>query len=135
MKRIFGICIISIALLAISCSTGIKFPPSYKVPAANITLKIKPLESGNQEIYIKAEYLAAPERLNPKRNVYVVWAATMNEGIRNLGIIDNENAETVKFETLTPFKLSEIFITAEDIGSIGQPAGEEVARIDVKGIK
>ncbi len=135
MRYIKLIFITSFLLAMVACSSGVKFPVSSKIPTADIFLKIKSLESGNHDIMIKAVYLAAPERLSPSRNVYVVWGVTSSDGIRNLGIIDNENGETVKFETMTPFALTEIFITAENVGNITKPEGEEVARIDVKGLK
>lgn len=134
MKALISLLKMISFITLLSCSTGIKFPISDKVPGADITLSAKTLESGNHEIIIKAKNLAAANRLSPSRKLYVVWGLTATDGIRNLGMISNENAESVKFETLTPFKLSVIFITAEDNGNLTEPAGEEITRILVKGL-
>lgn len=115
----------------VSCSSAIKFPISSKVPSADITLSTKILESGNHEIIIKANNLASADRLSPARKLYIVWGVTAYEGIRNLGMMSNENTESVHFETLTPFKLTEIFITAEDNGNIAEPFGEEITRLSL----
>ncbi len=54
------------------------------------------------------------------------------DGVRNIGKLKIKNAETAGIETLTPFKFSEVFITAEDQADVTYPGGIEITRIKFK---
>ncbi|MFZ4724198.1 MAG: hypothetical protein ACOYMD_01995 [Paludibacter sp.] len=120
---------LAMALIITSCANLVKFPISTITPAADITASVKLDNNGNNRISITAKNLAGIERLNPPKCVYVVWILTENNGIRNIGKLANNNAETINLETLTPFKFSEIFITAEDQLDASYPSGIEISRI------
>ena len=114
--------------LMTSCATVTKFPVSNVEPAADITAKVKKDKQNNFEITITAKYLASAERLTPPKNTYVVWIVTKDNGINNSGLLKNENAKTNSLKTLTSFEPLEIFITAEDSGSVTTPNGIEISR-------
>lgn len=127
MKTTKNIFILAIAIMLASCATTIKFPVSDTIPAAEISAAKKQDKHDNYKITVTAKYLASPERLNPPKNTYVVWIKT-EQGIKNVGQLKNKNAKTAELETLSPFDVSEIFITAEEKGNISNPAGIEISR-------
>jgi hypothetical protein len=118
-----------LAVLMTSCATTAKFPISSVTPAAEITAKLKKDKQDNFEITITAKYMADPERLMPPKRTYVVWIATRKSGIKNIGQLNNKNAQKSTLEALSAFEPEEIFITAEEEGDISYPSGTEISRI------
>lgn len=132
MKNIKILSIVLITLFLYSCSSTIKLPVSTVVPAADISATQKEDKNGNIKIGLKVEHLASPERLNPPRNTYVLWVYTSKVGNINIGQLSVKNGKTLTFETIVPYKVSEIFITAEDEGNITYPSGVEISRVAFK---
>lgn len=112
-----------------SCANIYKFPVSNVTPAANIEYRQQRDKNGNNQITIKAENLAAVERLSPPKAVYVVWILTENSDTRNLGQLRNKNAQLAEIQTLTPYKYTDIFITAEEQADVLYPTGVEISRL------
>lgn len=132
MKSIKILSVGLITLLMLSCSSTIKLPVSTIVPAAEISASQKEDKNGNIKVSLKAEYLASPERLNPPKKTYVVWVFAPKVGNINIGQLSIKNGRSTDFETIVPYKVSEIFITAEDEGNITYPTGIEISRAAFK---
>ncbi len=132
MKTLKKISILLLALILASCANSVKFPVSNITPAADIQATMKQDKNGNYKIAIVAKNLAAVERLNPPKAAYVVWIVTDKDGVRNIGKMINKNVQTTGLETLTPFKFSEVFITAEDREDAIYPSGVEISRTRFK---
>jgi hypothetical protein len=128
-SRIILLGVLSIFL--VSCASAIKFPVSAVTPAADIKVSKKQDKNNNYRITVTAKNLAAPERLNPPKSVYVVWILTETQSIRNIGQLLNKNVKTASLQTITPFQCTDIFITAEDGSDILYPAGIEITRIQL----
>jgi len=124
--------LIILIFLATSCVTTVKFPISTIEPAAEITAKINKDNQNNYIIQITANYMASVERLSPPKSTYVVWIVTKENGIKNIGLLKSENAKKINFKTLSAFEPYEIFITAEDEGTISSPSGIEISRVVLK---
>ena len=124
--------LIILIFLATSCVTTVKFPISTVEPAAEITTKITKDNQSNYVIQITANYLASVERLSPPKSTYVIWIVTKENGIKNIGLLKSENAKKINFKTLSAFEPYEIFITAEDEGTISSPSGIEISRVVLK---
>jgi len=122
--------VISIMVLA-SCATTAKFPVSEITPAALITAKLSKDKHNNNAIAIKAKNLSSPDRLTPAKQTYVVWINTKDNGIKNVGQLQNKNAQTATLKTVTSFNVTEIIITAEDAGDVSYPAGIEISRTSI----
>ncbi len=118
-------------LFLISCGTTTKFPVSTLAPAADITAITKLDENNNKVITIKAKNLASPDRIDPNANAYVIWIETQYNEIRSLGQLQNKNADKAELTTVTPYDIDQIFITAETQGNVLQPAGAEIARVEI----
>ena len=121
-----------IMLLITSCVTVRKFPVSATAPAADITATVKMDKQKNYIIKVTANYLASVERLSPPKRTYVVWIVTKDNGVKNIGLLNSKNAQKIKFETLSSFEPYEIFISAEDDGSVSYPSGIEISRVVTK---
>jgi len=115
-------------LLIASCATVVKFPVSSVEPSADIKAKIKNDKQNNYVIEVTANYLASAERLSPPKKMYIVWIVTKENGVSNIGQMKNDNAQIAKVKTLTSFEPKEIFITAEDEGTVTFPSGIEISR-------
>ncbi len=117
-----------------SCASSVKFPVSDITPAASIKASKHKDKNGNYTISVAAENLSSPDRLNPPKKVYVVWITTAQNGTKNLGQLINKNAEKAALNTTTPFNPEEIFITAEDEGSISYASGPEISRVSLNDV-
>jgi hypothetical protein len=116
-------------MLLTSCATTKTFPVSELAPAAEITVKQKTDNNDNNEITVKAKYLASPDRVSRGATAYVVWLVSEENGVKNIGALYNENGEDSELETVTSFVGTEIFITAEREAGISRPEGVEISRV------
>jgi hypothetical protein len=115
-------------VLLTSCGSSATFPTSVITPAAEIVAKTKTDKNKNTIIEVTAKNLASAERLSPPRTSYVVWISTEDNGTKNLGQLNSKNGSKAVLKATTPFKVKEIYITAEDQGNISFPAGIEISR-------
>lgn len=104
----------------------IKFLNSSVVPAVLGYVTIKKDKNENYVIKIKVEELAQVKKLEPSKNRYIVWMETEELMVKNMGqIISDTQCISSKlkagFETVTTFKPTKIFITAEDDAEIQYP--------------
>ena len=109
-----------------SCAKKIAFLTSSVVPAASGQVTVKKDDNKNYAIKIKIDNLAESKRLDPSRKTYVVWMETDESMVKNIGQIKSDNqfiSSKLKasFETVTAFKPTKIFITAEDDTEIQYP--------------
>lgn len=109
-----------------SCSRKIEFETSSVVPAARGTVKVKSDDNKNNAVKIELINLAEPERLDPPRQMYMVWMTTDQGSTKNLGQIKTSThtfSKTLKasFEAVTTFNPTKIFITAEDNANVETP--------------
>jgi hypothetical protein len=118
-----------------SCATKAIFLSSAVVPAAEGVVTVK--EDGNKNYVIKIQTtnLAGSQRLTPPKNVYVVWLVTENDITKNIGqIISSSGTLSSKlkasFETVSSFRPTKIFITAENEANIQYPLSEVVLTTD-----
>ncbi len=84
------------------------------MPAAEGVVTVKEDKNNNYLIKLEITNLAAVDRLNPPKNTYVVWMETDRGAARNIGRIVTSNNLKVSFETVSSFRPTKIFITAEE---------------------
>ena len=118
---------ISALVLCVAAWAGdIPLVASSAVPAASGKVSYEHDRNGNLKLDIKTKHLAAPERLTPAKNSYVVWIRSTDGQTQNAGLLRvNSNLEG-SFSTTTPIKAFDISITAEDNPSASQPTGPEI---------
>ena len=116
-----------------SCSKKIEFPTSSVVPAAQGHVKIKKDSNRNFSIDVRIKNLAEPDRLQPPKDVYIVWMETKNSGIKNIGqlkITRDLLSNNLKgnLQAVSSFEPSLIFITAEERADIQFPGAQVVLK-------
>ncbi len=107
-------------LLLTACETKVEFLKSEVVPAAQGYIKVKTDNNKNYKIFISVNGLAESTRLTPAKSTYVVWIVGENKNAQNIGQIQTSKMSG-SLETVTPFKPSKIFITAEDASNVQFP--------------
>ncbi len=118
-------------LLLQSCATKHAFSTSSVVPAAQGSVKIKKDKNKNYNIDLSTIRLADSKRLNPPKEMYIVWMDTELNGTKNIGQLNTSSSllsQTLKssLKTVTPFKPIRVFITAEDNADNQYPGGQIV---------
>jgi hypothetical protein len=106
------------------------FLSSSIVPAARGYVKVIRDNNENYIIQVKISNLAEVNRLQPSKQVYVVWMVTDHEITRSIGqIISSTTFLSTKlkasFKMVSSLKPIKIFITAEDEAGAQSP-GEQV---------
>ncbi len=134
MGGVFSIAILLFTIFSLqSCARKVAFTTSTVVPAAQGSVKVKKGENNNYNIELNIIRLADPKRLNPPKDTYVVWMETEQNGTKNIGQLETSTSlfsKTLKssLETVTPFKPTRFFVTAEDNANIQQPGPQVVLR-------
>ncbi len=116
-----------------SCAKKMTFGISSVVPAAQGTIKIRSDKNNNKSIDLSVERLADPERLSPAKKTYVVWMETASNGTKNIGSLNTSSGflsgkMKSSLKTVTPYKPTGFFITAEDDANVQYANGQVVLR-------
>lgn len=127
---------LAVVLFSFSCARKVSFLTSTEVPAAQGDVKVTKSSNENFEIKISLLHLAAPDRLKPPKEAYVVWIETEDHLFKNQGQIKSNTSFLSKklkasFETVSPFNPVKVFITAEDEPNIQYPRGVIVLTTDI----
>ncbi|MFD0764631.1 hypothetical protein ACFQZI_07180 [Mucilaginibacter lutimaris] len=117
---------IALSIALTSCSRKLSFNTSSVVPAAEGYAKVNKDNNNNYAIHVKVTHLAEPGRLQPKRELYVVWMVTANNGTKNIGQLKSSSGffSSVlegELNTVSSFKPERVFITAENDANIQYP--------------
>jgi hypothetical protein len=132
MLKIVSITMLTVAF-AIAAFAAKRFPLAAAsiVPAAKGSVEIGHDRNGNTEIKLTVEHLANPTSLSPSQANYVVWLQDKDSGPENRGELRvNGNLEGT-FQTVTPRKNFDLFVTGENDGTAKSPSGPEVLRTTV----
>ncbi|MBK9985336.1 MAG: hypothetical protein IPP15_23855 [Saprospiraceae bacterium] len=116
-----------------SCAKKYAFAISSIVPAAEGSVIVKKDKNKNYNIQLKVANLADPKRLSPPRDMYIVWMETDHSSSTNIGQLKTSSGMMSKalkssLSTVTSFKPTAFFITAENHADIQYPDGEVVLK-------
>ena len=129
-------CLLVLAALILSGVTNAakKFPltAASSVPGARGTVEIGTDKNGNTRVKVKVQHLASPESLTPPQNAYVVWFQQKGSSPESQGRLTVNKKLEGQFETTTPYKNFDLFITAEQDATTKSPGGTEVLRATVQ---
>ncbi len=133
VRLLFFATILFAAFSLSSCAKKMTFGTSSVVPAAEGSVKLKSDKNNNTSIDLNVERLADPERLSPARKTYVVWMETASDGTKNIGNLNTSSGflsgkMKSSLKTVTPYKPTGFFITAEDDASVQYANGQVVLR-------
>lgn len=132
MKNMIRIALVSLGIIMLtSCARTIRFDKSVIAPGAEGKVLLKEDKNDNYSFNIKVANLAKPKDLTPSRSLYIVWMDTPGSGTKNMGQLKSTaplftKALKASMKTVSTFKPSRIFITAEDNASVEYPSGQEV---------
>jgi hypothetical protein len=101
------------------------------VPAAKGSVEIGKDRNGNTEVKLNVKHLANPTSLSPSQANYVVWLQGKDSGPENEGELKVNGKLEGSFETVTPRKNFELFVTGENDATVKSPSGPEVLRTNV----
>lgn len=113
------------------CAKEVRLPFSTELPAAMGEARISRDDNGNTVVNLKVEHFAPPQRLQPPRQVYVVWLESPDHEMHNLGQLRVNDDLKGELESKTPYEVFRIIITAEDYATAAQPGPQVVMRTKV----
>lgn len=98
------------------------------MPAARGFVKVSKDDNNNYALNVKVTNLTEPARLQPRKELYVVWMVTKNNVTKNIGQFNSSSgffSSTLEGElnTVSSFEPDYVFITAENDSNIQYPMG------------
>ena len=131
-SRVTGI-VLAVALFA-AVAVAKKYPitAASNVPAARGEANVGQDKNGNTKVKIEVEHLAAPENLTPPKSAYIVWFQERGGPPVNQGQLKVDKKLKATFQTVTPVRSFDLFVTAESDPSIKSPEGAEVLRSSIQ---
>ncbi|HSO87620.1 MAG TPA: hypothetical protein VLQ91_13780, partial [Draconibacterium sp.] len=98
-------------------------------------VKVKKDANENYVINLQVDDLAAIERLQSSKQMYVVWMQTERGNFENLGQLKTSTGfmskqRTASLETVSSFKPVRIFITAENEKNVRYPDQQVILTTD-----
>jgi hypothetical protein len=123
-----------VGMVASSQGYAKKYPlaATAVVPAARGKIETGKDKNGNTKLKLEAEHLAEPGKLSPPKTAYVVWLQEKNAAPETQGQLRVDKNLKGTFETTTPLKSFDVFVTAESDPASKQPNGTEVFRVTVQ---
>lgn len=133
MRKLYAICL-TCAVIGTVAYAAKKYPmtAAAMVPGARAELEISKDKNGNTRLKMEVEHLANLENLTPRASAYVVWFQERDGKSENEGQLRVDKNLKAAFETVTPMKSFEVFVTAEQDARINHPDGPEVLKATVQ---
>ena len=136
MRKLFFAVVAAFVMICLNaCAKKITFLTSSVVPAAEGTVTVTKDNNKNYKINVSLSNLAEPTRLQPSKNMYVVWMETDNNATQNIGQINTSTGffggkHKSSFETVSSSKPTKIFLTAEDDAKVHSPGSQVILSTD-----
>jgi hypothetical protein len=133
MRKIY-VMFIALALLCPIAQAAKKYPmtASSTVPAARGQVEIDKDKNGNIRVNMSVEHLASPQNLTPPAAVYVVWLQEQGGDPQNQGQLKVDKNLKASFETVTPAKSFDLFVTGERDYGAKAPTGPDILRTAIQ---
>jgi hypothetical protein len=107
-----------------------KFLISSVVPAAQGYAKVKKDNNKNYAIKVEIRDLADVARLQTSKVSYVVWMETDQDRTENLGQLNSSKQNKASLETVSSYKPSKIYVTAEENTNAQYPGDRVIMTTD-----
>jgi hypothetical protein len=132
-KKMYALFSIALLFSLSSYAQKMVFHNTGVAPAAEARVRIKHTRNKNYSINLRVLHLAPASNLNPPKKTYVAWMETENNGTKNIGQFRSKSGLISKalkgsIKTVTPFKPTAFFITAEDNGAITYPGTQVILK-------
>jgi hypothetical protein len=106
--------------LAVASEVRLTADPS--TPAAVGKAHLNKEKNGNLRLKVEVYHLAKPSALTPARQTYVVWTQPRGKDPQNAGVLKVNDKLEGNFENTVANEDFDVFITAEDSGSVQIPS-------------
>jgi hypothetical protein len=83
-------------------------------PAAEGKVTTSADPNGNTQVKVEVKHLATPQKLTPPRQSYLVWVQARGKSPELLGVLRVNDKLEGSLKATTPYKVFDIFVTAED---------------------
>ena len=132
---LLGIMVTAMIFPITSCAQNYKFLTSSVVPAAQGYAKVKRDSNKNYVIKLEIRDLADVSRLQTSNVSYVVWMATDQDRTENLGQLNSSSGflskqKKASLETVSSYKPSKIYVTAEENSNAQYPGDKIIMTTD-----
>jgi len=133
MRKLYTICL-TFALLCAVAYADKKYPMTAapSVPGARAEVAISKDKNGNTRLKMTVQHLANLENLTPRASAYVVWLRERDGNSENQGQLKMDKNLKATFETVTPLKSFDVFVTAEQDSRTKSPSGAEVLEATIQ---
>ena len=133
MRTLYAVFLAS-TLLCTPAFAAKKYPmtAASMVPGAQAEVEISKDKNGNTRLKMTVQHLANLENLTPRASAYVVWLRERGGDAENQGQLKMDKKLKATFETVTPFKSFEVFVTAEQDARGKGPDGPEVLKATIQ---
>ena len=133
MRRLYTICL-TFTLLCTLALAAKKYPmtAASTVPGARAEVAVSKDNNGNTRLKMTVQHLANLENLTPRANAYVVWLRERSGNSENQGQLKMDKNLKATFETVTPLKSFDVFVTAEQDSRVKGPSGPEVLKATIQ---
>ena len=133
MRKLYAICL-TFALFCTVAYAAKKYPMTAAsiVPGARAKVEISKDKNGNTRLTITVQHLANLENLTPRAAAYVVWLQGRGGNPENQGQLKMDKSLKATFETVTPLKNFDVFVTAEQDFRAKGPSGPEVLKATIQ---
>ncbi|MGH9572249.1 MAG: hypothetical protein ACRD40_01790 [Candidatus Acidiferrales bacterium] len=127
--------LVVVSLLAVWPMSGAKkyqMTPDPSVPAASGVVDVQAdKNNGNMKLDITVHNLSQPGNLTPSENTYVVWIRPSGEEAHKQGALGIDKNLKGELKVMTNAKNFDVFITAEQSGSVTEPSSVEILQAHV----
>jgi hypothetical protein len=133
MQKLYTICL-TFGLLSTVAYAAKKYPMTAAsiVPGARAEVVISKDKNGNTRLKMRVQHLAHLENLTPSAAAYVVWLQERGGNSENKGQLKMDKNLKATFETVTPLKSFDVFVTAEQDFRAKDPSGPEVLKATIQ---
>ena len=133
MRKLSTVCLM-VALLCTVAYADKTFPMTAAsiVPGARGEVEIGRDKNGNTSLKVKVQHLANLENLTPRAVAYVIWLQERGGTSENLGQLKVDKNLNGSFETVSPSKNFDLWVTAEQDVRAKSPSGQEVLRAAIQ---
>jgi hypothetical protein len=133
MRKLCAMCL-TFALLCTVTYADKKYPMTAAsiVPGARAEVEVGTDKNGNTSLKMTVQHLANLENLTPRAAAYVIWLQERGGDPENLGQLKVDKNLKATFETVTPSKSFEMFVTAEQELRAKSPSDREVLKATIQ---
>ena len=123
MNRRIVMCASILSLsVGLAVASDVRLTADPSTPAAVGKAHLNKEKNGNLRLKVDVYHLAKPSALTPARQTYVVWTQPRGKDPQNEGVLKINGKLEGNFENTVANEDFDVFITAEDSGSVQIPS-------------